>query len=180
MFVLENETPEKWTRLLETWTKKLQPRDDAEMQIVTEAAFARWRLQRVWTIETALFDLEMDSQAPALAEKFEVIDEGIRQASAFKALADESLSLELIHRYETRYSRSFQRALATLEALRKLDPEAQEDEAKPIPQLVATKVPAPSPKPQQEFLPNESPASIRLTNPHVVATLKTESNSVPR
>ncbi len=50
MFVLENETPQKWARLLQTWTEKLQPRDEAEMQIVTEAAFARWRMQRVWTI----------------------------------------------------------------------------------------------------------------------------------
>lgn len=135
MFVLSNETPEKWLRLVEVWTAKLQPRDEAEMQIVTEAAFARWRLQRVWTIETALYDVEMDAQAPALAKKFEVMDEGVRQASAFKALADNSLSLEQIHRYETRYRRSFERALATLEKLRELDPpaEALGEVAAPVP-----------------------------------------------
>jgi hypothetical protein len=119
MFVLENETPEKWARMLDLWTKKLAPCDEAEAQIVTEAAFARWRLQRVWTIETALFDMEMDTQAPELAEKFEAIDEGIRQASAFKGLADNCVSLDGIHRYETRYRRTFEKAVATLDRLRK-------------------------------------------------------------
>jgi hypothetical protein len=141
MFVLENETPEKWARTLDLWTKKLRPRDEAEMQVVTEAAFARWRLQRVWTIETALFDLEMDNQAPELAEKFEAVDEGIRQASAFRGLADNSVSLDQLHRYETRYRRSFEKAIATLDALRKRDPDPDEYETRPLPQLVKNRAP---------------------------------------
>jgi hypothetical protein len=166
MFVLENETPEKWARMLETWVKKLNPRDEAEMQIVTEAAFARWRLQRVWTIETALLDVEMDTQAADLAAKFEEIDEGVRQASAFKALADRSVSLELIHRYETRYRRSFERALKTLEALRELDPQPEGEEPEPVPQLVHKKTTPPPPDLPKEFLPNEIDRPVAVAPVH--------------
>jgi hypothetical protein len=159
MFVLSNETPEKWHRLLDVWTARLQPRDEAEMQIVTEAAFARWRLQRVWTIETSRLDLEMDTQAPGLAGKFEIVDEGIRQAAAFKGLSDDSLSLEQIHRYETRYRRSFERALATLQTLREMEPPddsgTSEEVAPPSPQLVRKKQPHLAARPQNKFLPNE-------------------------
>ena len=156
MFVLANESPKKWAEMLDVWVKKLKPRDEAEMHIVTEAAFARWRMRRVWTIETGLMDLEMDTQADDLEQKFEAIDEGIRQACAFKGLADGSASLELIHRYETRYRRSFERALKTLEELRKLDPEPEQCETKPVPQLVEKTTPKPPPAGPEPILPNES------------------------
>lgn len=118
LYVLSNETPEKWERLLDTWIARLQPADDAELDLVTEAAFARWRMRRLWVIETSLMDVEMDLQADTLEKKFEQFDEGVRQACAFKALTDDSRSLAVLTRYEPRLRRSFEKALAALETLR--------------------------------------------------------------
>src|SRR5919108_667460 len=106
MFVFANESAEKWTEFLEIWTDKLQPGDEAEACIVFDIAHAQWKLRRARTYESGLMDLEREEQAEKLAATYEEVDEGIRQASAFKALADHSRSLDLLHRYETRARRA--------------------------------------------------------------------------
>jgi hypothetical protein len=122
MFVLTNETPAAWDEMQKAWTEKLQPRDEAERLVVLDIAHAQWRICRARTIETALLDLEMDEQAPTLAETFTQFDEGTRMACALKALADNSRALDSIHRYETRARRAFKNGLAALEHLRSLSP----------------------------------------------------------
>ena len=124
MFVFDNESPEKWQALLEVWTRKLLPADDAEMCIVVDIAHAQWKLRRARTYESGLMDAEMEQQAEKLEAAYGEVDEGVRQASAFRALADNSRSLDLLHRYETRARRAFERGLATLEKLRSMTPPA--------------------------------------------------------
>jgi hypothetical protein len=114
LVVLDNESGEGFQNLLCAFIEKYQPRDAVELEVVTEAAAARWRLKRLLGIETALFDLEMASQQEAIEETFEHIDGGARQALAFKALADESNSLALLNRYETRIRRSYESAMREL------------------------------------------------------------------
>jgi hypothetical protein len=114
LVVLDNESGEGFQNLLCAFIEKYQPRDAVELEVVTEAAAARWRLKRLLGIETALFDLEMASQQEAIEETFEHIDGGARQALAFKALADESNSLALLNRYETRIRRSYEFAMREL------------------------------------------------------------------
>ena len=119
LFVLQNEVQDAWERLLAVCTEAFTPETDYEKELVEEIAAARWRLRRTWTVETGLFDLEMDRQAPQMAENFEAFDEGTRLACAFTALADETHSLALLSRYETRLRRNFERAVANLEAWRR-------------------------------------------------------------
>ena len=148
MFVFDNESPGKWEALLRVWTDKLRPADDAELCIVLDIAHAQWKLRRARTYESGLMDAEMEEQAEGLANLYEEVDEGIRQASAFKSLADNSRSLDLLHRYETRARRAFERGLSTLEKLRATAPPATQP--KPLADDSASRI-LPN-----EILPNET------------------------
>lgn len=118
MFVLQNEHPEAWAELLADCIQTWNPVTSMEHRAVEDIAGAKWRLRRLRFIETGLFDLEMDQQADGFQQTYDNADESIRQALAFKSLADNSRSLALLSRYETRLERAYQRAVQTLKDLR--------------------------------------------------------------
>jgi hypothetical protein len=88
-----------------------------QLRAVEEIAGAKWRLRRLRFIETGLFDHEMDAQAEDLAATYDQADESIRQALAFKSLADNSRSLALLSRYETRLQRGYLQAVEAFKNL---------------------------------------------------------------
>ena len=137
--VLQNEMPDAFDRLYNAFAGKFQPQDDAERELVLQAAAARWRLRRIWQLETTLFDLKMDEQRDLMHETFEQFDEHTRQAVAFRSLADDSRSFTLLSRYETRLSPEYDRAVRALVRLRV---ERQNE-------------PEPDPEPPHGKLPNE-------------------------
>jgi hypothetical protein len=137
--VLQNELPDAFDRVYTAFAEKFKPQDDAERELVLQAAAARWRLRRVWQLETTLFDLKMDEQRDLMQETFERFDEHTRQAVAFRSLADDTRSFTLLSRYETRISREYERAIRALDRLR------QERENEP----------EPDPEPPQQKFPNE-------------------------
>src|SRR5689334_8642976 len=87
------------------------------MDCVEQLAASKWRQQRLWTGETASFDLTMDPQHETLSKEFVSIDGPTRLAIAFQSTA-ESGALGLFHRYETSMRRSWDRALDRLDRLR--------------------------------------------------------------
>ena len=117
--VLGNESQTKFDELMEAFIRKFQPHDEVELELVTEMVAARWRLRRVWLIQTAAIDLQMDRMAPEIAQQFKVITHPTRLSLAFTTMANEEKSLQLLLRYETTFSRAFDRALKTLEKLQK-------------------------------------------------------------
>ena len=119
MFVLQNESPEEWAKMLEDCTAEFQPQNPFEERLVEEIAFAKWRLRRAWVTENALYDSEMDDNAPSFATKYKNADEGVRQAEAFRSMADNSNALALAMRYESRLERAYKRAIKTLEDRRR-------------------------------------------------------------
>jgi hypothetical protein len=118
MFVLQNENPEEWEQMLADCIQEFQPATPFESRLVEEIAFANWRLRRAWTHENALFDTEMENGAEAFAAKYAHADEGVRQGTAFRSIADSSKALPLAIRYEARLERAYKRAIKTLEDLR--------------------------------------------------------------
>jgi hypothetical protein len=99
---------------------KFKPIDEIEWSFIWQAAAARWRIRRAWTIEAGLINQQMQAQYKAMQKQFgeAPVDEAARQASAFKSLADESRSLDLVARYETRLSREYDRAIRGLDRAR--------------------------------------------------------------
>ncbi len=93
---------------------QFQPRDSAEASLVQTMTVARWRLLRMWGVQTAGFELEMalqQSGSPAASG-------AVLAAITFRALADNSRALALQHRFEASYDRQYNRALAMLLKLR--------------------------------------------------------------
>src|SRR5215470_14208260 len=115
--VLDYERPEDFQQLLAEYRETFRPATQAEHALVDRMAAAQWRIQRLWTIETALLDTEIVRRHERVERFFPDADEAQELALAFRSLADESRSLALATRYEAHLSRTHDRAQA---ALRKL------------------------------------------------------------
>jgi hypothetical protein len=103
-----------------------EPATPAEKDIVEEMFAARWRIRRMWTIETGLLNAEILTQqsSPSVSEG----SPDIHLSMAFRVLADDSRSLALANRYESRLQRTYDRAYKTLRELqqaRKSEPPKQ-------------------------------------------------------
>jgi hypothetical protein len=136
--VLNGESEERFNTLLADLHAELQPQTTVEMTLVENMAVARWRQMRIWGMEKAGMEHEMRAQAGDATE-----DTATRCALAFRALSDNSRSLELINRYEARYDRQYLRAHHRFMQLvdRRTPPPAPAPDkpAAPGPQLVSAK-----------------------------------------
>ena len=56
--VLPSESREQFQLLLDSHIDEFEPQSEVEMEMVEALAVARWRLRRVWTLETNLFTNE--------------------------------------------------------------------------------------------------------------------------
>ena len=103
--VLENESGPCFDDLVTQHTERFAPVDGVEFGTIEEMAAAYWRMRRAWAIENRLMEKALRNQPPG--------DEAARIAAAFTELAA-SPELNLLHRYETRLHRIYQRALYNL------------------------------------------------------------------
>jgi hypothetical protein len=82
---------------------EFQPATPFEESLVHTMAVASWRRERIWNVERVSLDLE-------IAKETQHVRHDELTAIAFSKLANESRTLDLIHRYETRYERQYLRA----------------------------------------------------------------------
>jgi hypothetical protein len=188
--VLSNESQEAFQEMFDCLIARYEPYDELEFGFVEEIAACRWRLRRVWGMETAMFDHEMDVQADHIEKTYERIDEQTRKALAMARLADDSKGPSLIARYETRYQRAYNSALKNLrtaqadrrkqekeeqkaeEAARKAEAAAAEAAAREAAaQAVETEKAPPTPNEPKETAakPAESPAPAPAAPPEVAS-----------
>src|ERR1700730_18086314 len=113
--LLDCEDPDQFDEILNKLHTIHEPVTSAETDIVEEMVAARWRIRRMWTIETGLLNAEILTQQsnPSVSDK----DPSVHLALAFRALADDSRSLALASRYEARLQRLYDRAYKTLREL---------------------------------------------------------------
>ena len=109
--VLGNESDETFAKLLAQHQAKLRPADDVEEGAIEEMAASSWRLRRLWTIETRLFDNGIGKRGET--------DERDCLAGAFSDLAAGN-DLNLLDRYENKLHRMYQRSLHNFLVLREL------------------------------------------------------------
>ncbi len=125
--LLACEDPGDLDRMLEKYNAMYKPTTLEEQDLVAEMCSARWRIRRATGIETALIDCEMVTEEPKLKQKFATVDTGMVLSAAFRSLADESHSMDLLTRYESRLRRIHKQAHAMLLRLR------QERQSQPAP-----------------------------------------------
>jgi hypothetical protein len=138
--VIEGEAADRLAALSEAFHRQLQPRDEVELAHVENMIMCRWRQIRLWELESANMGYEIRKQAHI----HESETKRTRAALAFRSLSDESRSLELMNRYETRFARQFIRSHQCLLNLR-----ANRDPDVPPP------VPNAPPEPTENILPLE-------------------------
>jgi|GEM_PF-1072194 len=112
--VLSSESEDDFNRIRDAFRAEFVPESPLDTDLVEQLAAARWRIRRSWGPETGLFELELLNQEKRIAEDFEFIEDHVRTAVAFRALADKSRSLALLDRYEARHRRTYERTLHLL------------------------------------------------------------------
>jgi hypothetical protein len=112
--VLACENPEQFQEMLGYYADTYRPGSPVEKDLVAEMVAARWRMQRLRMIETALIDSEMQRELP---ESETPADPGFQIAFAFRRLVDESHAISLASRYESRLHRIHERSHRTLREL---------------------------------------------------------------
>src|SRR6266849_3026909 len=115
--ILEYENPEEFQQMLTEYRATYEPATAAERDLVDQMIAARWRIRRMWTIETALLDCEIVRRQAKVKKEFTHIDGAVELAQAFRSLADDSRSLALASRYESRLYRMHDRAYTALREL---------------------------------------------------------------
>ena len=129
--VLKNESRKGFDSLLAQFVARLGPADGVELGLIEEMLSAFWRQRRAWAMETRIMDTAI-SREPADR------DELTRLADAFTAVAVHP-QLELMHRYETRLHRIFQRALSNFVRLRAITAPEKEYTTKRTQEVVENK-----------------------------------------
>jgi hypothetical protein len=115
--VLERESVERFTSLLQAFHKEFQPESEVELALMETMVVSRWRQMRIWGLEKASLTHEMNRMA--LCPEIGAPDDAPTQtAIAFRNLSDDSRALDLLTRYETRFDNQFSRALRRLNELR--------------------------------------------------------------
>ena len=117
--VLATESQEQFDELLKDYVEFYAPNNTIELDLVHDMVAARWRLQRTRSLETVTLNQRMvDREAGKL--KWEPdFPRSTRLAYAVSYLANTGKSLDILLRYETTYSRAFDRAQKALEKMQK-------------------------------------------------------------
>ena len=120
--VLSNESKEGFEALRKTYYTRFQPADEVECDLVDDMVSARWRLRRAASLERVTVDLRQDRMMQIPPEDREYKGEPpeiVRIMLAYDKEFNDSDTLRLVARYETRLQRAFERADAGLRRLQK-------------------------------------------------------------
>ncbi len=116
--VLFNESDSDFKHFRHAYFDRFHPADPVEAELVHTIALSRWRLRRIATLESNLFNNELLLSQQYIPHQISKADDGARLAWLFKRLADSS-ALPLLMRYESSLTRTHDRALKQLEHLQK-------------------------------------------------------------
>ena len=135
--LLRCENAPEFQAFIAAYVDAYHPANTAQQFMVNEMVSARWRIRRIRIVETALIDLEMTNNQATIEKKYNHPDSGIHLAESFRTIIEDSRSLSLVSRYESRLVRLHDRAYRILRELQKSAP--------PVP--VAPIEPQPDPVP---------------------------------
>jgi hypothetical protein len=108
LILLKDEKPQVLVDLIAAFERDFSPSNEVERALVENLAINRWRLLRLFTIERANLQAEIDTFDSSQQ------DAATRAALAFRSLGDQSRSLDLLNRYEARFERQFARSLSLI------------------------------------------------------------------
>ncbi len=149
--LLRCENAGEFQQFIAAYTEAYHPADTAQQFMVNEMISARWRVRRIRIVETALIDLEMTNNQAVIEKKYNHPDSGIHMAESFRTIIEDSRSLSLVSRYESRLVRLHDRAYRILRELQKSTPLSAaptQSEPDPVPSNEVALEPAAPPAPE--------------------------------
>ncbi len=177
--LLRGESAELLEQFRQSFVDLYQPANDGEYLIVEEIVAAKWRLRRVWSIETRLLQFDTDTMQAEGEADFDNIDIATRIALAYRQDCAGSRSLANLDRQEARLTREARRAekhLAEIQAARLQKEQAALEAAPQSTAATENDRTKPPQTPLAQELPNK-PGEPRL---RLVEPTPTTSNEPPR
>ncbi|MCC6366012.1 MAG: hypothetical protein IT165_21050 [Bryobacterales bacterium] len=163
--VLANESQQAYDELFAAFHSEWQPASVTETTLLTEMVNSYWRLRRIWSMETALFDTEMFCQKEDFEAAWSNYHSAMRVTDALCGVhIANPATLETLHRYEVRYDRIYKSSMDHLIKLRRLR-HAPEIAPTPLrrPEPSPDLPPAPDPQQDQSLDPQPQPPATWLT-----------------
>ncbi|MCC6392834.1 MAG: hypothetical protein IT167_19710 [Bryobacterales bacterium] len=119
--VLANESQEAYDDLLAAYRTEWNPASLTESNLVTQMVNSYWRLCRIWSMETALFDTEMFTEKKPFEAAWSNHHPAMRAMDAMASIDYHSAgTLDILQRYEVRYERFYRSSMDQLLKLRRL------------------------------------------------------------
>ena len=165
--VLTTESQEQFDELLKDYVEFYKPGNTVELDLVHDMVAARWRLQRTRSIETVTLNQRMVERETRKLSREPNIPRSARLAEAVSHLANNRKSLDFLLRYETTYTRAFDRAQKALEKMQKTGPQSTtteelRNEPDTEPEEICETTPSP-PTPHQDYEVNGPNSEPQLT-----------------
>ncbi len=177
--LLRGESAELLEHLRQSFVAIHQPANDAEYLIVEEIVAAKWRLRRVWSIETRLLQFETDTMQAELEADFDNIDIATRIALGYRKDCDNSRALANLDRQEARLAREARRAEKHLAEIQAARIQKEQTALEAAPQSTAA-TENDRTKPPQTPLVHELPNKPGEPRLRLVEPAPTTSNEPPR
>src|SRR5882762_2856257 len=140
--LLPSESAEMYNQLLDSYMARYRPQDECERQVLLQIHYAMWRMRRIPTIETTLLHSEIMRINNTDEDEigFKNMGEPFKVGIAFKNLANNDRSFDLLNRYESRIQRSFSRLTQDLDKLQSNRPIYDDDQTPttPLPSMPPT------------------------------------------
>jgi len=153
--VLTTEDPEKFEELLRDYLAFYAPANPIELDLVHEITVSRWRLQRIWGMESTMFEITMERSERAVNAEFKTCDPTTRMTLAYMSMTQDNTSLATLHRYEARLARRYHQLLKELQTVqsnrKKQDCQTNSAPARPRPILLPQ--PAAERVPERPYIP---------------------------
>ena len=151
--VLATESQEQFDELFKNYLEFYNPNNAVELDLVHDMVAARWRLNRTRSMETFTIDRRMSAREAHKDEEDSGVPRLARPAVAVSYLANTGRSLDILLRYETTYSRAFDRAQKALDKMQKARPQSTPTEElrnEPHPPAPAASTEPDAPPPNNE------------------------------
>jgi hypothetical protein len=170
--LLKSENPEAFLELITALYNEFQPGTPFEESLVDVMAVSRFRQQRIWNIERDATDSQLlrehDKNRAAMFRPAHLT------SMAFGTLANETRTLDLLNRYESRFDRQYLRAHRRLLEVQERRLKSGPTLPSPGPQLVPKPAPSPTPSPA-----SEPPAPEPHVSPEPVPALSAPAPAPP-
>jgi hypothetical protein len=131
--VTSTESAADYQSLLDSFVDEYRPQGPTEAALVHRLACSVWRAHRYDSVETGMFDVEIERQAEDVDEEYVQIEPNQRLSLAFTSIVANSRKLEVLNRYALRDQRAFDKTLKLLLEIQASRPNQPQSPATPSP-----------------------------------------------